>query len=127
MKQKMRTSNLPLRVLLLAITVCVGAVLAWAHAIVVESVPQANGVVKGPVVEVKLRFNVRIDGPRSRLSLIGPDGNSRAMDALQQPSPDSLAATLSGLLPGKYQLHWQVLAGDGHITRGDIPFTVTAP
>jgi methionine-rich copper-binding protein CopC len=101
--------------------------MAWAHAIVLESSPQTNGVVKGPVVAVKLRFNVRIDGPRSRLALVKPDGSSHALDVLQQPSPDSLAATLSGLLPGKYQLHWQVLAGDGHITQGDIPFTVTAP
>ena len=123
----MRSSSLPLRVLLLAITLCLGTARAWAHAIVVESSPQANGAVKGPVVEVKLRFNVRIDGPRSRLSLVEPNGNSRVLDALQQPSPDSLAATLSGLLPGKYRLHWQVLANDGHITWGDIPFTVTGP
>ena len=123
----MRSSSLPLRVLLLAIILSVGLVVAWAHAIVVESSPRANGLVKGPMVQVKLRFNVRIDGPRSQLSLVGPNGNSRALDALQQPSPDSLAATLSGLLPGKYQLHWQVLANDGHITRGDIPFTVTGP
>jgi len=123
----MRSSSLPLRVLLLAIILSVGLAVAWAHAIVVESSPRANGLVKGPMVQVKLRFNVRIDGPRSQLSLVGPNGNSRALDALQQPSPDSLAATLSGLLPGKYQLHWQVLANDGHITRGDIPFTVTGP
>ena len=119
--------TLSIRVLLLAFTLCVSAALAWAHAIVVESSPQTNGVVKGPVVAVKLRFNVRIDGPRSRLALVKPDGSSHALDVLQQPSPDSLAATLSGLLPGKYQLHWQVLASDGHITQGDIPFTVTAP
>ena len=121
----MRASSLPLRVLLLAITLGVGAVWAGAHAIVVESSPQTNAVVKGPVVEVKLRFNVRIDGVRSRLALAGPDGTSHVLEALQQPSPDSLTTTLSGLLPGKYQLHWQVLASDGHITRGDIPFTVT--
>ena len=123
----MRRPSLSIRVLLLALTLCVSAVMAWAHAIVLESSPQTNGVVKGPVVAVKLRFNVRIDGPRSRLALVKPDGSSHALDVLQQPSPDSLAATLSGLLPGKYQLHWQVLAGDGHITQGDIPFTVTAP
>ncbi len=100
---------------------------AWAHAIIVESSPKMNGVVTGPVVEIKLRFNVRIDGPRSRLTLVQPDGTSRAVEVLQQPSPDSLAATISGLRPGNYQLHWQVLASDGHITQGDIPFTVTAP
>jgi methionine-rich copper-binding protein CopC len=30
------------------------------------------------------------------------------------------------LAAGAYRLRWQVLASDGHITRGEIPFTVTA-
>ena len=42
----------------------------------------------------------------------------------RQPSPDSLWTTIPELDPGNYRLHWQVLAGDGHITQGDIPFTV---
>jgi len=40
--------------------------------------------------------------------------------------PDILAAHLD-LTPGSYVLRWQVLAVDGHITRGDVPFTVTVP
>jgi len=32
-----------------------------------------------------------------------------------------------GLAAGAYRLRWQVLASDGHITRGEIPFTVTSP
>ncbi|MFI4981818.1 MAG: copper resistance protein CopC, partial [Nevskiales bacterium] len=27
--------------------------------------------------------------------------------------------------PGAYVVRWQVLSVDGHITRGDVPFTVT--
>lgn len=42
----------------------------------------------------------------------------------RQPSPDSLSATVPQLSPGNYKLHWQVLANDGHITQGDIPFRV---
>jgi|SRR5215472_13737152 len=122
----MRRSALLLRSLLLATALGIASVLAWAHAIVVESSPKMNGVVTGPVVEIKLRFNVRIDGPRSKLTLVKPDGASHGVDVLQQPSPDSLTATVSGLHPGNYQLHWQVLASDGHITQGDIPFTVIA-
>jgi methionine-rich copper-binding protein CopC len=38
-----------------------------------------------------------------------------------------LAAQVLGHAPGKYRIRWQVLALDGHITRGDIPFIVTAP
>jgi methionine-rich copper-binding protein CopC len=110
------------------------AVLLWlnpgragAHAIIVESTPQVNGVVTGPRLEVKLRFNERVDGSRSRLTLVSPDGVSHTIRLSQQASPDSLLATVPDLAPGRYQLHWQVLAGDGHITQGTIPFTVTAP
>ena len=119
----MSCSSLPLRLWLLLITLWVGAVWAWAHAIIVESSPKMNGVVTGPVVEISLRFNVRVDGARSRLTLVKPDGTSHAVEVLRQSAADSLAATVAGLHPGKYQLHWQVLASDGHITQGDIPFT----
>jgi methionine-rich copper-binding protein CopC len=119
----LRSSALRLGPLLLGV-ICVLAGSAWAHAIIVESTPAINGVVTGPVLEVKLRFNVRIDGARSKLTLILPDGTARAVELPQQPSPDSLSATVPKLLPGSYQLHWQVLANDGHITQGDIPFSV---
>ena len=34
-------------------------------------------------------------------------------------------AAETDLQPGDYVARWQVLAVDGHITRGDVPFTVT--
>jgi methionine-rich copper-binding protein CopC len=103
---------------------CLLAGSAWAHAIIVESTPKVNQVVTGPALEIKLRFNVRIDSVRSKMSLMLPDGSRRAVDIARQPSPDSLSATISKLVPGNYQLHWQVLANDGHITQGNIPFRV---
>jgi methionine-rich copper-binding protein CopC len=42
-------------------------------------------------------------------------------------APDVIGARAAGLPPGAYRLRWQVLAIDGHITRGDIPFRVVAP
>ena len=74
-----------------------------------------------------LRLNERVDGSRSRLALVAPDGIEHAIKLSQQTSPDSLLATVPNLISGKYQLHWQVLAGDGHITQGKIPFTVVVP
>jgi methionine-rich copper-binding protein CopC len=38
--------------------------------------------------------------------------------------PTRLEAPLPALAPGAWRLRWQVLATDGHITRGDIAFTV---
>jgi methionine-rich copper-binding protein CopC len=97
---------------------------ANAHAILLESTPPLKGQVSGPGVPIKLRFNVRIDALRSRLTLIRPDGSSQTLE-LSKPAPaDTLAASASGLAAGEYRLRWQVLASDGHITRGEIPFTV---
>jgi hypothetical protein len=99
---------------------------AIGHAVLLESSPALKGSVTGPDVPLKLRFNVRIDIARSRLTLVHPDGSSQALEVNKQAPPDTLSTLASGLTPGEYRLRWQVLAADGHITRGEIPFTVTA-
>ena len=62
---------------------------------------------------------------RSKLTLIRPDGTTEGLKIQEQPSPDTLVSAASKLKPGDYEIHWQVLATDGHITRGDIPFKVS--
>ena len=110
--------------LLAATLLWLGSVAARAHAIVVASQPAANAVVREKTIAVVVRFNSRIDPVRSRLLLVRADGTSTTLELSAAPSPDTLAATVGELAPGAYRLRWQVLAVDGHITRGDIPFTV---
>ena len=100
---------------------------ALAHAIVLESVPRAGATIAAPRLEVVIRFSSRIDRARSHLALIAADGKERSLELLSDTAPDLLRANLAGLVAGRYRLRWQVLALDGHITRGDIPFTVAAP
>ena len=103
------------------------AAAASAHAVLLESTPSLNGTVAGPDVPIKLRFNVRIDAGRSRLTLVGPAGSAQVLEISKDSSADVLVTHAAGLLPGEYRLRWQVLASDGHITRGEFPFTVTRP
>ena len=100
------------------------AQVCWAHAILMESTPKLNSTVKGPDFDITLRFNVRIDGGRSRVRLSSPDGTVSTLTLASQSSPDSLQTHAAGLRPGTYKLQWQVLASDGHMSRGEIPFTV---
>ncbi len=100
---------------------------AAAHAVLLESNPPLKSAVSGPDVPIKLRFNVRIDALRSRLTLIHPDGSVQTLEISKQTPADILSAEATGLAAGAYRLRWQVLASDGHITRGEIPFTVTPP
>jgi methionine-rich copper-binding protein CopC len=109
---------------LLAAWVVLGPGPASGHAIILAADPAVDALVHGPSIPVVLRFNSRLDHARSSLTLLRPDGSSMVIALKDTGRPDTLAATIIGLAPGSYRLRWQVLAVDGHITRGDIPFTV---
>jgi methionine-rich copper-binding protein CopC len=96
------------------------------HAILKESSPAANSTIVGPDVTITLKYNVRIDAARSKLQLSHPDDSVTDLPIQKQSSPDTLSAKATGLTPGAYKLQWQVLAPDGHITRGVVPFAVKA-
>jgi methionine-rich copper-binding protein CopC len=76
-------------------------------------------------LEIRLRFNSRVDGVRSRLMLVLPDHTTMSLPSAPQPSPDVLAASANGLQSGAFVIRWQVLASDGHISRGEVPFHVS--
>ena len=98
---------------------------ASAHAIVVAANPAVGATVRGASIPIILRFNSRVDPRRSRLTLIGPSGKAVHL-TLMNPAVDSLTAQTPQLIPGAYRLRWQVLSIDGHVTYGEIPFTVVA-
>lgn len=92
-----------------------------AHAILRSAMPASNEIVHGATVHVQLQFSSRIDVKRSRLMLLLPGGGERVL-SVDQPSPDTVRSDVTQLVPGRYLLRWQVLAEDGHITRGELPF-----
>lgn len=98
--------------------------IAEGHAVLKESRPAANSKVVGPDVPIMLKYNVRIDARLSKVQLLNPDNSTSDLTLDTQFSPDTLNAKATGLKPGAYRIRWQVLAPDGHITRGEIPFTV---
>ena len=66
--------------------------LALAHALLVTSTPAVHGTVKGPGIAVDLKFNSRVDGQRSRLILVLPNGATQTLALVKQPAPEELAA-----------------------------------
>ncbi len=100
--------------------------LAFAHAVLVRSTPADQSVVHGRNVVMSLEYNSRIDASRCTLTLTGPSGQIVPVQMETSAKPAELNATASNLANGNYRIHWQVLASDGHITRGDISFSVAA-
>jgi len=95
---------------------------AAAHAILIDSSPAPLAHVPAGHLDATLRYNSRIDAGRSKLTLVHDD-NQQRLAADDGGRPDLLHAALD-LLPGQYTIKWQVLATDGHITHGTLPFTV---
>jgi len=129
--------------LLLVVLLAAAPHAALAYPVVVESAPTANAKVAGPDLEITLRFSGRIDHRRSSVTLsrVGappqdkagappqdkagaPARDKPAPLPLRPTAPDLLKAQASGLAKGAYSLHWEALSLDGHVTQGDIPFTV---
>ena len=98
-------------------------VTAQAHAVLIASQPALGAKVQPGTVDMTLRYNSRIDARRSQLTLIRPD-QSQAVLAITPGDHADVLTTKSDLATGAYVLHWQVLAVDGHITRGEVPFSV---
>jgi copper resistance protein C len=98
--------------------------MALGHAVLLSSTPPKSGLVKGPDITITLEFSLRVDGLRFPLSLLEPDGTVKPIDTPTQPAANFLSATGHGLGRGTYVLRWKVLAVDGHITSGTVPFEV---
>lgn len=101
-----------------------GTAPAWAHAIIISANPTADQHVPVGKLAVRIEFNSRIDKARSRLHVMAPAGEKTDVPIDQGGKPNIVTGTTGDLAPGDYVLRWQVLAIDGHITRGDIPFIV---
>jgi len=96
---------------------------ALAHAHLVTSAPAANGTVQGPDVAIDLKYNSRVEVKGSMITLVLPGGGTQRLTLDRQSNDVNLDAH-AHLKAGSYTLRWQALSTDGHITRGEIPFTV---
>ncbi len=97
--------------------------MALAHAHLMASEPAANATVQGTDVAIELRYNSRVDGHHSVITLVRPDNQTQTLALDRQSAAMNLNAHVT-LRPGHYTIRWQALSTDGHLTRGEIPFTV---
>ena len=100
---------------------------AFAHAVLLSSEPATNAVVATGPLRVRLQFSSRVDAARSRVMLLAPDGAETKLAFAHDMPPGMLAGLARVDRAGGWTLQWQVLSVDGHVTRGDVRFSVRAP
>jgi len=121
-RQRRRAALICLALLVAGITLSPAA---RAHAIVVASFPARHASVTVGDLRLRLEFNSRIDKQRSRVTLHGPDGREFRIHPETGGKPAQLVGQAHLTLAGTWTLRWQVLAIDGHVSRGDLVFVAT--
>jgi methionine-rich copper-binding protein CopC len=98
----------------------------WARSMsVVESFPMIDQIMNGRATSFSVRFDGPIDHAASRLTLVTPHG-ARPLRARLDSEPNTLFTAVGTLPPGSYELRWEARAMDGEVSKGTIPFKVSA-
>ncbi len=97
------------------------------HATLVSGDPAPGSTVATAPSRVSATFDNELDGAKSSIVLIGPDGQTVAMGSLAPEDSHVLAVIVPPLGPGTYEVRWTAATADGHIERGTYHFTVAAP
>jgi copper transport protein len=101
---------------------------ASAHALLLTSDPAGGAIVANPPTVIRLHFSETVSVPFGAIRLIDPSGRpvTTGPPRVGQTDRDVVVA-VPALSHGSYDLAWQILDSDGHLTGGDFIFHVGAP
>ena len=90
----------------------------------VESNPQAETIIHGDHAQYVVRFDGPVNHNASRLEIVQDGRVVRTLLPLTNAAVDVLFAAGTVPPPGRYDLRWTAISGDGEQSSGQIPFTV---
>jgi hypothetical protein len=111
-----------------ATALCAAATLAtaaFAHALPTSREPAQNAEVSAPT-QVTIHFSEPLEPAFSKITLTDANGKAAASTASEVDANDkkTMHLAVDALAPGRYTVHWNAVASDGHRTHGDYAFTV---
>jgi methionine-rich copper-binding protein CopC len=114
-----------LRTAIIAASLTLATIPAFAHAHPKVMVPAKDAVVSAPT-EVSIVFSEALEPKFSKLALTDDKGTvvSKASPVLDPADAKHLTLALPTLAPGLYHVKWTSSATDGHKMDGEYTFTV---
>ncbi|HXU90131.1 MAG TPA: copper resistance CopC family protein [Methylomirabilota bacterium] len=100
---------------------------AAAHSLLLGATPAPDAVIATSPLEVRLRFNNRIEKSLSRVRLVDERGAVAAavIDARAAAPAELVIARVPPLAAGAWRVEWQVFSTDGHVVSGSYGFRLT--
>jgi copper transport protein len=100
-----------------------------AHVALVAATPVPGSTIGQPPKMVRIRFDQVPDPKFNNITILDTSGKAVAGGpaASNASDPAVIEVTITAkLTPGLYTVTWQALAPDGHLTKGNYPFTLSA-
>jgi copper transport protein len=98
---------------------------AFAHAILQESNPGSNSVVRTSPKTVSLRFNEAVETAFGSIRVYDCGGGRVDSGKISRPTKDSVAVAIDRkLAQGTYTVTWRVISADSHPVAGAFVFNV---
>lgn len=103
---------------------------AGAHAFPEKAIPGAQKILDSSPPSIRVWFNSELEPDLSSLVVTNAKGErvSTANSTVDTKDPTLLTLALPPLPPlppGEYEVHWQVVGHDGHLTQGFYVFTIS--
>ncbi len=99
---------------------------AAAHAIVVRTSPERDGVGKADIGKVDVWYDAGIRDAFAALAVVNEAGErvDKRDAAIDSADPAHVSVSVSPLTPGKYTVRYRALSADGHLVSGAWEFEV---
>lgn len=99
-----------------------------AHVALVAATPLPDSTIGRPPRAIIVRFDQEPEPGFDAITLLDTAGHTIAGgSATRVPDdPTAITVTIGSLPPGIYTVAWQALAPDGHLTKGNYAFTLSA-
>jgi copper transport protein len=99
---------------------------AWAHAALLQTIPEASRTTNVAPTEVRLRYSEPVEPRFAIVSVTDAAGQQvTAGDPSAAPgSPQTLVTPLKRVPEGWFLVFWRVISADGHPVRGAFTFAV---
>lgn len=115
-------------VLLASIALTLLVIPVSAHVVLVAATPIVDSVIGQPPPVIKVRFDMAPETKFAAINVLDARGETVGGGAatVDASDPTIITAQIASLPPGLYTVAWQALAPDGHLSKGNYAFTLTA-
>ncbi len=108
------------------VSFCSFPVTSWAHAFPDHSDPKVGATVNPSPSLIRIWFDSELESAFSKITVRNADDKTvdKEDSMVDAANPKLLEVSVPTLPPGKYRVIWNVVAKDGHRTKGDFTFKV---